>query len=449
MKLPISPPSTKELAQKLGGQLADILSRQLGPEVTGRYEHWDHLRHLTAPDLLTNEAWWLGIKLARNAIRRLLPFRDKQGRPITIAVTDSMQRHLHFIDREAAGSIKGLDQEEDPRSGERFLIRSLIEEAMTSSQLEGASTTREVAKELLRSGRAPRDRSEQMIFNNHQVMSQLRRWRDVPLTPNAIFEMHRLLMQDTLTDPDAAGRFRRDDERIVVEDRRDGTVLHQPPPAEQLPERLQILCDFANAPNDDAFLHPVVRAIALHFQIGYDHPFVDGNGRTARAIFYWSMLRSGYWLTEYLSISSVLKKAPAQYSKAYLHTETDESDLGYFVCHQLDVIEQAVQGLRGYLARKAKERMQAEALLRPASPLGKRLNHRQRALLVNACRHSDRTYRIEEHRQAHNITYETARTDLLGLAKARLLSKRRDGKAFVFVAAADLAKRLQDGGGKS
>lgn len=448
MKLPISPPNARDLAQKLGDQLADILTRQLGPEVAGHYEHWDHLRHLTPPGSLSNEAWWLGIKLARNAIRRPLPFRDKQGRPVTIAITDSMQRHLHFIDREAAGSIQGLDREEDPRSGERFLIRSLIEEAMTSSQLEGASTTREVAKELLRSGRAPRDRSEQMIFNNHQVMTQLRRWQDRPLTPSAVFEMHRILMQDTLNDPGAAGRFRRDDERVVVEDNRDGTVLHQPPPADQLADRLQALCDFANAPEGDDFLHPVVRAIALHFQIGYDHPFVDGNGRTARAIFYWSMLRSGYWLTEYLSISSVLKKAPAQYSRAYLHTETDESDLGYFVSHQLGVIEQAVEGLRGYLARKAKERRQAEVLLRPGSPLGKRLNHRQRALLVNACRHTDRTYRIEDHRQAHSITYETARTDLLGLAKARLLSKRRDGKAFVFVPASDLAARLQEGGGK-
>ena len=359
-----------------------------------------------------------------------------------------MQRRLHFIDREAAGSIQGLDREEDPRSGERFLIRSLIEEAMTSSQLEGASTTREVAKELLRSGRAPRDPSERMIFNNYQVMQQLRTWRDRPLTPAAIFEMHRMLTLDTLNDPTAAGRFRRADERIYVEDARDGTVLHDPPPAEQLPQRMQILCDFANETSSDTFLHPVVRAIALHFQIGYDHPFVDGNGRTARALFYWSMLRSGYWLTEYLSISSVLKKAPSQYTHAYLLTETDESDLGYFVSHQLDVIEQAVAGLHGYLARKAKERRQAETLLRPGSPLGKRLNHRQRALLINACRHPDRTYRIEEHRQTHSVAYETARTDLLGLTKLKLLIKRRDGKAFVFVPARNLAERLEQGNGK-
>src|SRR3546814_10435189 len=78
--------------------------------------------------------------------------------------------------------------------------------------------------------------------------------------------------------------------------------------------------------------------IAVHFQIGYDHPFCDGNGRTARALFYWSMLSSGYWLTEYISISSILKKAPAQYVRAYLHAESDGTDMSYFVAHQLDVI---------------------------------------------------------------------------------------------------------------
>jgi hypothetical protein len=73
-------------------------------------------------------------------------------------------------------------------------------------------------------------------------------------------------------------------------------------------------------------VHPVLRAILLHFMIGYDHPFADGNGRTARALFYWSMARSGYWLMEYTSISHILRKAPARYMRAYLHTETDKND---------------------------------------------------------------------------------------------------------------------------
>ena len=131
--------------------------------------------------------------------------------------------------------------------------------------------------------------------------------------------------------PGAAGRFRRKDERISVMDATHSVVLHTPPDADSLPARLERLCAFANQAQDtEPFVHPVVRAILVHFMLGYDHPFVDGNGRTARALFYWSVARSGYWLMEYLSISRLLMKAPAQYARAYLHTETDANDATLF-----------------------------------------------------------------------------------------------------------------------
>jgi Fic family protein len=58
-------------------------------------------------------------------------------------------------------------------------------------------------------------------------------------------------------------------------------------------------------PPPDKFIHPVVRAIILHFMIGCGHLFVDGNGRTARALFYWSVLHQKYRLMEFISISCI------------------------------------------------------------------------------------------------------------------------------------------------
>ncbi len=138
-----------------------------------------------------------------------------------------------------------------------------------------------------------------------------------------MLELHRILTEGTLDDPTAAGRLQRpDEERIAVVDATDGSLIHTPPPATELPARLQALCDFANQGEDesDSFIHPVVRAILLHFFLAYDHPFEDGNGRTARALFYWAMRTNGYWLAEYLSISRILREAPAQYSRAFLFT---------------------------------------------------------------------------------------------------------------------------------
>lgn len=443
MKLPVPPPSWQELSQRHSRQIARLFALRLGAEVRGKYEDWDHLRHLTPPDGLDVEQWWLGIKFARQALGRLLPLRDKNDNQFSITLSDSIQRRLFMVARDAAGVLQGTGGIPSETMRERYLVRSLMEEAMTSAQLEGAATTTQVAKEMLRSGRAPRDYGERMIVNNYRTMQELRRWLDRPLTPDTVFEIHRMLTDGTLDDPGAAGRFRTAQENIVIEDET-GCVLHIPPPAAELPARMQALCDFANQRDDDEhFIHPVVRAVVIHFQIGYDHPFVDGNGRTARALFYWSMLRSGFWMTEYFSISSILKQAPAQYSRSYLHTESDDGDVTYFLSHQLDVLLKAIDGVHGYMARKQRVQNEAESLLKPGSRLARLLNHRQRAVLLNALKHPGKHFTIAVHQQTRDIAYDTARSDLLGLVSAKLMQQYKQGKTLLFVARPDLPDKLK------
>ncbi len=446
MKIPLSPPP-------LGRLLADLLERgnrdqilrTAGPLVAGRYLHWDELRHRTPPEGLSHEDWWAGIKLVRQGLLKPLPFHDKQGAPILFGMPDPVLQSLHNIDRRAAGSLNMDSPIVSGEDRDRYLVSSLIEEAITSSQLEGAATTREVAKAMLRSGRKPRDRSEQMILNNYHAMEQIRELRDEPFTPERILELHRIVTVNALDNPDAAGRLRREGENVQVVDAQHVNVLHDPPPAASLPDRMQQLCDFANRGEDAIpFVHPVIRAILVHFMLGYDHPFVDGNGRTARALFYWSMARSGYWLMEYVSISHLLKDAPAQYSRAYLHTETDANDTTYFIIHQLGIIERAISALYEYLERKAAEQRSAENLLRRSTVLSAELNHRQVALLSHALRHPGHDYTVESHRRSHRVTVQTARMDLLRLAERGLLEQHKRGRAFIFSAPHDLRERIVD-----
>ena len=312
-----------------------------------------------------------------------------------------------------------------------------MEEAITSSQLEGAATTREVAKKMLAEGRKPRDRSERMISNNYVTMRRIKELKDKPLTPDMVFEIHREIAANTLDIQDGAGRFRRADEDINVSDS-EGTVFHKPPPAEELPKRLEAMCDFANGKTPGFFVHPVIRGILLHFWLAYDHPFVDGNGRTARALFYWQMLHSRYWLFEFISISQFLRKAPVQYGTAFLHTETDENDLTYFIIHQAEVIRHALDELHSYVARKSSE---TRACL-DALQTHPELNHRQQSVISHAVRHPGFVYTIAGHGARHAVVYQTARTDLLNLAKLELLEQRKAGRRFVFVAPRDLETRL-------
>lgn len=443
MKLPHPPPDISILLSTVeAGDIQKILELQPGPLVKDSYLHWDELRHREPPEGLDHERWWLGLRWARQALLKPLPLLDKQGHPFFFGVPEAVQIDLHHIDQDAAGEIKSATETTTPATRDRYLLKSVIEEAITSSQLEGASTTRRVAAEMLRSGRAPKDRSEQMIFNNFLAMRAIQGFRNEPMTPARLLEIHRMVSEHTLDDPRDVGRLRQSDDIHVV-DNDDGTILHQPPDHRELPERLERLCAFANAGEDQRpFVHPVLRAILLHFMVGYDHPFADGNGRTARALFYWSMLRSGYWLAEFISISHILRKAPAQYGRAYLFTETNGGDTTYFLLHQLATMRKAIQSLHDYLARKAKEQRSTERLLADSPALRARLNHRQKTLLTHALKHPGAGYRIEDHQKTHGIVYQTARTDLLQLAELGLLEKIKEGRAFLFVAPGDLAARM-------
>ncbi|NMG14270.1 Fic family protein [Aromatoleum bremense] len=443
MKLPMNPPGTEKLMSRVGPERLSRVLTHTSPLPDGKYLHWDELRHRNPPSGLSTEEWWLSVWLARRSMLQKLPFIDKAGTPFMLATPEPVLIHLHHIDRDAAGQIRTPEAAPIHENRERYLLHSLIEESITSSQLEGASTTRRVAEAMLREGRQPRDRSEAMIFNNYQAMEHIRSLRSEPITPDRVLELHRMLTRDTLDDPVDAGRLRVADDVNVV-DNRDGALLHEPPSYKELPERLERLCAFANAAEDSSpFVHPVVRAILLHFMIGYDHPFADGNGRTARALFYWSMARSGYWLMEFLSISQFLRRAPRQYVQAYLHTETDRNDTTYFVLHQLDIIRRSILALHEYLARKTQEQKEAANMLASGGILRSALNHRQLALLTHALRHPGEAYRVAKHQSVHNVVYQTARADLLDLEILGLLEKAKQGNAFVFYPVADLNKRIE------
>jgi Fic family protein len=437
-------PSFEELFERLQpGEVVAALKAPVDPRVLQSYLHWDKLRRLEPPPGLSVQQWWLKIKGARQAEARPLPLTDPNGEAFGYGLVDSMLRRLRYIDQRCSGEVAMDDVVTSERqAGRRFLVNSLMEEAIRSSQLEGATTSRRAAKEMLRSGREPRDRSERMIANNYAALQFMREEMGEKLSPAGILELHRVLTEGTLNDPSAAGRLQQPDEpRVAVFDRDDGQPIHRPPPAEQLPERMRMLCDFANEDEEsEPFIHPVIRAILLHFWLAYDHPFEDGNGRTARILFFWLMRARGYWLAEYLPISRFIRKAPARYARAFIETETDGGDVTYFLIHQLDVIQKAIDELHVYLQRKTAEVRDIERLLKDAAFL----NGRQLALLTDAVRNPDSSYSFDSHAKSHRVSHETARSDLHGLEERELLVRRKAGRQHRFEPAPNLPNRLKE-----
>lgn len=441
MRKPKIPPEISSIWQELkdSPQFPEILLQHgRGVLASGMYLHWDELIRRPVPEGLNHRLWWLCLKLSRGQMSKDVPLRDKKGRHFRFAEPAQVNEVLHRIDLGAGGRIEMPEQITNPDTRDRYYVSSLIEEAVTSSQLEGATTTRKVAADMIRSGRPPRDKSERMILNNFLTMKEIATLKNVPLTEEALLDLHRLVTEETLEDPNQAGRYRRSDETVNVVSVDREEILHVPPDAAELPARMRAMCDFANGVTPFHFIHPVTRSILLHFWLAYDHPFVDGNGRTARALFYWSMLRNGYWLFEFISISRVLRAAPVKYARSFLYVETDDNDLTYFLLHQLEVIERSIDELHEFLKRKGEELRALEVRLKAHEDL----NHRQRALVSHALRHPHHRYSVKSHESSHNVVYQTARTDLLDLEVRGLLVKRKIGRAFYFMPAPDLEEKL-------
>jgi len=404
------------------------------------YPYWDKFKYWTMPPGISPEKAWSFREWAATSKRNALPLLDKSGRPFTYWLPEPAQEWLHLIDRNAPGQLLLDEDLPSAQSKDRYIASSLMEEAIASSQIEGAATTRRVAKDMLRSGRAPADKSERMILNNYRAMERLRTLKDSRLTPEILHELHVRLTEGTLDEESAAGRFRQspEDDNIHVFDD-DQNVLHYPPPGSELPQRLEKFFAFANDETPGYFIHPLIKAVLLHFWIGYDHPYVDGNGRTARAVFYWYLLRKGYWLFEYVSLSRMVLRAAGQYKRAFLYSERGENDATYFIMYNLQAIHLAIDDVQKYIAHKQTEIRQSTALLRGFSGL----NSRQRELLLDALKKPGRIYTIYAHQRTHQVSYQTARTDLFALAKKRFLVIAKSGQTFEFLPAENIEDLLK------
>lgn len=382
--------------------------------------------------------------MSRMQSYRFLDIKGVDETPFCYATSANIEEAQHYMDSVASGQIKSKDLVTNAETRKTFLVKSLVEEAITSSQLEGASTTTAVAKEMLRERRPPRDKDERMIVNNYRAMEYVKEIASEDLSLEKLFTLHKIVTEGTLDNPDKAGVFRNDSDQIIIEDVRTGETIYTPPSEEVLPERMNRLIQFANCETmgPGMFLHPLVKSICLHFFLAYEHPFVDGNGRTARALFYWSMIRHGYWLAEYISISKMIKKAPIQYARTFLHVETDDNDLTYFIENQLTFIKKSVDELYQYLELKQSQLIKWDEIKEQNPEFTKNLNFRQQQLLRHALNNPRFVYKVKEHQHSHGVAYETARNDLMKLVDLKLLIKVQFGKSDGYMVTDDLHYKL-------
>lgn len=437
------PKDISNIANDHGSAVFELLSKYRAVDDKGRYLHWNEFKR-RVPSTVNREAAWGAVKLARMSMLKSIELVSESGKPFEFCIPDICLKTLHEVEQ-LNGKIAAMGSQTAAAQNQRYLVDSLMmEEAISSAQLEGAATTRKVAKDMLSSERPPKTEDERMILNNYRLMRQAKFEKDNPLTVDLICLFHQIATVGVKEDEVRPGEIRETDDIYVVG--ADDDIAHQPPKAVLLNKRLQALCEFANGLHDGAdgrpFIHPAVKAIILHFMLGYEHPFVDGNGRTARCLFYWYMLKSGYWVFEYISISSLLKEAPVQYGESYLYTETDNFDLTYFIVYQLRIIERAVNEFLAYIEKKRRDFYDLMVWLEDTG-IQKQLNYRQGHLLKKALSNPGRSFTVNEVKHDYGVSEGTARSDLERLLKLKVLAKAKDSKTHIYISRNDAADAIR------
>ncbi|MDD4515365.1 Fic family protein [Massilibacteroides sp.] len=387
---------------------------ELIKDINREYLYWDKVKYKQS-DFSPIDLWAL-IKLSRQINYSDLQF-DKYN--FKFYSTEYILEMLHSFDMNIGGYLGSNDFIPEQEKN-RYIVNSIMEEAISSSKMEGASTTRKKAKDILRKEEKPRDKSERMIVNNYHTMQYITQHKEEDLTPEKLLYIHSSITKDTLDTAEEEGAFRKNDDILVV-NTSTSEAVHTPPNYKEIPELIESICAFFN--EDKTFIHPIIKGIIIHFMIAWIHPFSDGNGRTARSLFYWYLSKKGYWLTEYLSISRIIQHNKSQYEKAYLYTENDENDLNYFIVYNLKAMEKAFNALKAYIQKKTMEVKQIARFIRLPN-----INERQAYLLKKLYDNAELVLTIKELKNRFSISDYTARTDLARLVEGGFLEEKQVNK---------------------
>ncbi|MFT7560837.1 MAG: Fic family protein [Flavobacteriales bacterium] len=401
----------------------------------GRYLPFDELRHRIDGSLNHSLVWSLTKYARRSQQNKVIALGEPQ-KVCHYALTPLIQKAISEVDRNTtSASLEWISSKIGEKSQVQYLLNDLIEdESISSSQLEGAATTTRAAKDLLKRNRKPRSEDERMILGNYKMMLFAWDKRNEPLSIDLLLDMHKVGVEGIDDDTYTPGNFRQSNDVHVVDS--DGNVVHAPPPFETIERRLGHIIDWANTDHDEyedqSYLHPLIKAITLHFCIGYEHPFRDGNGRVARALFYWYMFKKDFAAFRYIAISVLLKMAPIKYGKSYIHTETDGMDLTYFIEHQGSVIIRAIDKFKKSYKQTAFEIERFNEWMFK-SGLYRHLNDKQRTVFQVAKNGTAIVFTIRGVENKLGCSYNTASAVLNGLVHLKLFRKVKEGREWLYL----------------
>ncbi|KKR55821.1 MAG: hypothetical protein UU05_C0011G0013 [Candidatus Curtissbacteria bacterium GW2011_GWA1_40_47] len=243
-----------------------------------------------------------------------------------------------------------------------------------------------------------------------------------------LLAIHKLTVEKILR-WDAAGKFRKT--QVVVKNSKTGQVSFIPPKANLVVGLTGDFFDWLNSDNSQS-IHPVLAAGITHYILVYIHPFIDGNGRAARALASMVLFSRGYDIKKFFSLEEYFDKNAHRYYKTLQEVSNQKAES----LSQRDLtvwLEYFCEGLAEELAR-VKEKVQKLSLdIRLKGKTGQIVLSERQVKLVEYIE----TYGSISNRQWRSLLREysddTILRDLKDLQKKGLIKKKGSTKGAVYV----------------
>ena len=348
------------------------------------------------------------------------PVKNLKWEYFTLNIPPFVQKILSDLDRKGVESSAWMSF---TQSEKIYLSNEwIIEEAISSSQIEWAQTTANIAKDIIIKNKEPKNKYETMIVNNYKTMLFIRNEiNDAILSEQLLLDLQAMLTKNTLEDPQKCWRFRNDNDNIIIMNWVSWDVYHIPPKEDIMKNEIKSLIDFAND-KDEIFIHPFVKATILHFWIWYLHPFCDWNWRTARAIFYRYLNKKWYTDFTYIPISRVINNSKKQYWMSYIYSEQENNDLTFFLVYIAQKTQQAFEEYRKFIIKQKEYNQNIQKMI--LSLYKKSLNERQISLVYYFIENPDKYTNITMYKNQYLVSPNTAKTDIYWLRDIWLLQSR-------------------------
>ena len=345
---------------------------------------------------------------------------DQKDQNVFVVLTDNLKENIAKIDDLAR---KNIFEELDEETKMNVMLGAQADEAFYSSVIEGAHTTKKRTKEMIEKDEQPKTKDEQMVLNNYNALIYVLENIGNPISEQIILDIYKIITKGTLKEDEIVEKYRTGENEVRSLDE----VVYIPPKAQDVEKMMNSLIQFIRADFDER-IHPILKAIIIHYYFVYVHPFYDGNGRTARALTYMYLLQNGYSFFKYFSISSLIKEARQGYYKTIKNSEDYESDMTYFALFYTEMILKSIVKVRNDFKKEYLKQVIKLDLERR----GIELNKRQEKIIEKTITFGKELIDIEFYKKINKVTQETARKDLNDLVEMGIYLKEKSGKKYQY-----------------